>query len=57
LSNIVIQRAETEADFDAARALSIAWADWHWEACSEHREIIGKVFEPEAYQRKWRVST
>ena len=51
LSNINIQRAETEANFNAAHVLSIAWADWHWEAYPEHREIIGKVFEPEAYQR------
>jgi len=42
--------AETEADFGAARALGFMWAKTHLEDFPEHKDLIEKYFDPDAYR-------
>lgn len=44
-----IRMAETDADFDAARALSLTWAKSHLEDFPEFKHLIEKVFDPVVY--------
>ena len=51
MPHINIHLAKTDADFNAARALSFEWADWQRETFPEQRKVIDIVFEPVAYAR------
>lgn len=50
LPTISIRLAETDADFQAARALSYDWAKTHREEFPEYRSLIDRFFDPEEYR-------
>lgn len=50
MPEIVIRRAETQAGFDAARALSFEWARNHSAEFPQYRKIVETEFEPETYR-------
>jgi len=47
----IIYRAETQADFDAARLLCQAWVDWQLKTFPDLRDTILTAFEPAAYAK------
>lgn len=49
MPNVSIHLADTEADFDAARALCYAWIDWQLKTLPEHKDEILRKFEPTKY--------
>ena len=51
MSNQCIRRAETDEDFDAARALSRSWAEWQLKTFPEWRREILWAFDPQTYAR------
>lgn len=46
-----IRLADTEADFDEARALGRSWVDWLFKVYPELREPILTYFDPVEYER------
>lgn len=51
MPDIRIDRAETDADFEAARTLCRAWVAWQLKAFPDLRDKILAKFEPVAYAR------
>ncbi|MGR3660058.1 MAG: GNAT family N-acetyltransferase [Paracoccaceae bacterium] len=51
MPEVSVHLADTEADFDAARALCYAWVDWQLKALPEHKDEILRVFEPTEYAK------
>lgn len=51
LPAVTVRRAETEADFQATRALCQAFVDWQLATFPDLREKILAYFEPRAYAR------
>jgi len=49
MSDVTVRLAETEADFEAARALGRRWVDWLIETYPELREGIEKKFDAVVY--------
>lgn len=51
MAHITLRRAATDADFDDARALCWAWADWLLRTYPEREQEILSLFEPGAFAR------
>ena len=51
MPEVSVRMAEGPADFEAARTLCREWVDWQLRTFPERRDVILKVFEPEAYAR------
>ena len=51
MSSVTIRMAETDSDFDAARALGRRWVEWLGEVYPELRDKIEKKFDAVAYAK------